>query len=259
MELDKKDIYEIHNCEPARIEHMKLEKYAQEEYSESAFRVKVDGAETKYCWCSICKSIYSADKKHLMGNIRTHWNGHRSRKRVVQNTLDNFVSKKLKISISESEIAEFRRCAAQALCESALPISFFESAGAQTLFDAVQSKFKFLIIGYESYMYLELLKLNDDVRKTLTPSKYYMKCCLEQMSANTKDIIVTHGKNWAENGRLSVQVDHWVPKNCVIASRQILGIMLVVRSPDFKSQAKTLLSVMPVRKKTHLGKLALTF
>ena len=169
MELDKKDIYNISNYEPTRIEHVKLEKYAQEEYAESAYRVKIDNAETKFCWCSICKSIYSADKKHLMGNIRTHWNGHRSRKRVVQNTLDNFVSKKSKISISESEIAEFRRCAAQALCESALPISFFESAGAQTLFDAVQSKLKFLIIGYESYMYLELLKLNDDVRKALTP------------------------------------------------------------------------------------------
>ena len=259
MELDKKDIYNISNYEPTRIEHVKLEKYAQEEYAESAYRVTIDNAETKYCWCSICKSIYSADKKHLMGNIRTHWNGHRSRKRVVQNTLDNFVSKKSKISISESEIAEFRRCAAQALCESALPISFFESAGAQTLFDAVQSKLKFLIIGYESYMYLELLKLNDDVRKAMTPSAYYMKCCLQQMSKDTKEIIVTHGQRGTENGRLSVQVDHWVPKNCVIASRQVLGIMLVIRSSDFKSQAKTLLSVMPVRKKTHLGKLALTF
>ena len=142
MELDKKDIYEISNSEPARIEHVKLEKYAKEEYAESAYRVKVDNAETKYCWCSICKSIYSADKKHLMGNIRTHWNGHRSRKRVVQNTMDNFVSKKVKISISEAEIVRFRRVAAQALCESALPISFFESAGAQTLFNGVQSKFK---------------------------------------------------------------------------------------------------------------------
>ena len=142
MELDKKDIYEISNCEPTRIEHVKLEKYAQEEYAESAYRVKVDDAETKFCWCSICKSIYSADKKHLMGNIRIHWNGHRSRKRVVQNTLDNFVSKKVKITISEDEIAKFRRCAAQALCESALPISFFESAGAQTLFDGIQSKLK---------------------------------------------------------------------------------------------------------------------
>ena len=105
-------------------------------------------------------------------------------------------------------------------------------------------------------MNLELLKVNDDVRKALTPSEYYMKCCLEQMSTNTKDIIVTHGKRWAENGRLSLQVDHWVPKNCVITSRQILGIMLVIRSSDFKSQAKTLLCVMPVLKKTHLGKLA---
>ena len=56
-------------------------------------------------------------------------------------------------------------------------------------------------------MYLELLKVNDDVRKALTPSEYYMKCCLEQMSTNTKDIIVTNGKRWAENGRLSVQVN----------------------------------------------------
>ena len=144
MELDKKDICKIIDGEPERIEHVKLKKYAEEEYAESAYRVIVDGAETKYCWCAICKMVYWADKKHLMGNIRTHWNGHRSRKRVVQNTMDNFVSKKVKITISESEIAQFRRCAAQALCESALPISFYESAGAQTLFDGVQSKFKLL-------------------------------------------------------------------------------------------------------------------
>lgn len=224
MELDQKDICKIIDGEPKRIEHVKLIKYAEEEYAEAAYRVKIDNAETKYCWCSICKQIYSADKKHLMGNIRTHWNGHRSRKRVVQNTLDKFVSKKSKISISESEIAEFRRCAAQALCESALPISFFESAGAQTLFNAVQSKLKILIIGFESYMYLELLKLNDDVRKALTPSEYYMKCCLQQISKDTKEIIVSHGKNWAANGRLSIQIDHWVPAE--IKSNQLyqLGI-----------------------------------
>ena len=103
-------------------------------------------------------------------------------------------------------------------------------------------------------MYLELLKLNDDVRKALTPSEYYMKCCLQQLSKDTKEIIVTHGKNWAANGRLSIQIDHWVPKNCVIASRQKLGIMVVVRSADFKVQAKTLLSVAAAKKKTHPGK-----
>ena len=81
MELDKKDICKIIDGEPKRIEHVKLIKYSEEEYAEAAYRVKIDNAETKYCWCSICKQIYSADKKHLMGNIRTHWNGHRSRKR----------------------------------------------------------------------------------------------------------------------------------------------------------------------------------
>ena len=105
-------------------------------------------------------------------------------------------------------------------------------------------------------MYLELLKLNDDVRKSLTPSEYYMKCALQQMSEDTKKMIVSHGKNWAENGRISIQIDHWVPKNCVIASRQILGIMVVVRSADFKVQAKTLLSVATAIKKTHSGKQA---
>ena len=103
-------------------------------------------------------------------------------------------------------------------------------------------------------MYLELLKVNDEVRKALTPSEYYIKCCLQQFSNDTKKMIVNHGKRWAENGRLSIQIDHWVPKNCVIASRQILGIMLVIRSSDFKSQAKTLLSVETAIKKTHSGK-----
>ena len=142
MELDKNDIYKIIDSEPDRFEKIKLEKFSNDEYAESAYRVKVDDLETKYCWCSICKTVYSADKKHLAGNIRTHFNGHRSRKRVVQNTMDNFVSKKLKITISEAGIVEFRLCAAQALCESALPISFFESTGAKTLFDGVQSKLK---------------------------------------------------------------------------------------------------------------------
>ena len=142
MELDKTDICNIIDKEPKRIERVKLEKYAKDEFAESAYRIKVDDLETRYCWCSICKMVYSADKKHTMGNIRIHFNAHRSRKRVVQNTIDNFVSKKPKITVSETEIAEFRRCAAQALCEGALPISFFDSTGAQTLLDGVQSKFQ---------------------------------------------------------------------------------------------------------------------
>ena len=104
-------------------------------------------------------------------------------------------------------------------------------------------------------MYLELLKLNDEVRRALTPSKYHIKCCLQQISKDTKDIIIKHGKIWAENARLSIQIDHWVPKNCVIASRQILGVMLVIKSADFKSEAKTLLSIETTIKKTHSGKL----
>ena len=106
MELDKKDICKIIDGEPDRIEHVKLKKYAEEEYAESAYRVKVDGDETKYCWCAICKMVYSADKKHLMGNIRTHWNGHRSRKRVVQNTMDNFVSKKSKFRFRRPKLLD---------------------------------------------------------------------------------------------------------------------------------------------------------
>ena len=103
-------------------------------------------------------------------------------------------------------------------------------------------------------MYLELLKLNDEVRKVLTPSKYYMKCCLQEISKNTKDIIIKYGKIWAENGQLVIIIDHWVPKNSVIASRQILGIMLVIKSSDFKSEARTLLSVATAIKKTYSGK-----
>ena len=45
MELDKKDICKIIDGEPNRIEHVKLKKYIEEEYAESAYRVKVDGVE----------------------------------------------------------------------------------------------------------------------------------------------------------------------------------------------------------------------
>ena len=57
MELDKKDICKIIDAEPNRIKHVKLEKFVKEEYAESAYRVKVDDLETKYCWCSIWKRI----------------------------------------------------------------------------------------------------------------------------------------------------------------------------------------------------------
>jgi len=89
--MERLDIYGIIKNEPNRITHVKLEKYAYREFAESAYRVKVDGSDTKYCYCAICKSYFSADKNHTVGNIRSHYNSHHStRKRNLQNTTFNF-------------------------------------------------------------------------------------------------------------------------------------------------------------------------
>ena len=80
----------IMNSEPNRIQLIKLEKYAYKEFAESAYRVKIDDTETKYCYCAICQSYFSADKNHTVGNIRSHYNSHHSRKRAPKNTMQNF-------------------------------------------------------------------------------------------------------------------------------------------------------------------------
>ena len=138
--MEKIEILKIIQSEPDRIKNVKIKKYAATEFAESAYRVNLDGQETKYCYCEICKSVFSADTNHTLGNIRSHHNGHTSRKRVLTKTMDNFVVKKSKISVSDSEINEFRKMAARTVCESALPMTFFESKGAKTLMDGVQSK-----------------------------------------------------------------------------------------------------------------------
>ena len=60
---------------------------------------------------------------------------------------------------------------------------------------------------------------------------------------------------WAQSSRLSLMCDHWVPKNSIISARNILGILLVVKSEDYSKQANVFLSIENVSKKTHAGKL----
>ena len=88
--MERIDMLKIMNSEPNRIQLIKLEKYADKEFAESAYRVKIDDSETKYCYCAICQSYFSADKNHTVGNIRSHYNSHHSRKRASKNTMQHF-------------------------------------------------------------------------------------------------------------------------------------------------------------------------
>ena len=56
------------------------------------------------------------------------------------------------------------------------------------------------------------------------------------------------GKNWAQKGRLSIRVDHYVAKNMVISASSTLGILLLVSNEDFTKKAKVMLCVETVAK-----------
>ena len=139
--MGKINFASINEKEPDRITKVKLKKYEEEVFAESGYRVVLDGEDTKYCWCAICDTYFSADSNHTLGNIRSHFNGHKNRKRGPKVTMDNFVTKKTKISISPDEIAEYRKLATQSLCMAGQPNSYFESNGAKLLFDSLQRKF----------------------------------------------------------------------------------------------------------------------
>ena len=97
--------------------------------------------------------------------------------------------------------------------------------------------------------------MDDDVRKILTPTRYYVKSNLKLISNETRDIVKKYGDMWAQSSRLSLMCDHWVPKNSIISARNVLGILLVVKSEDYSKQANVFLSIENVSKKTHAGKL----
>ena len=68
---------------------------------------------------------------HALVNIRSHFNSHKvSRKRGPQNTMERYITKKTKLSLSKGEIDEYRKVAAQSLCIAGQPNSYFESVGA---------------------------------------------------------------------------------------------------------------------------------
>ena len=134
--MDKIKLHEIDQNEPERIKKVKLEKYRDQPYSESGYRVQLDGADTKFCWCQICSTFFSADSNHALVNIRSHFNSHKvSRKRGPQNTMERYITKKTKLSLSQGEIDEYRKVATQSLCIAGQPNSYFESEGATVLFD----------------------------------------------------------------------------------------------------------------------------
>ena len=95
--------------------------------------------------------------------------------------------------------------------------------------------------------------MDDDVRKILTPTRYYVKSNLKLISNETKDIVGKYGEMWAKKSRISLMCDHWVPKNNVISARSVLGILLVVKSDDYSKQANVFLTLENVTKKTHAG------
>ena len=139
--MDKIKLHEIDQNEPERIKKVKLEKYRDQPYSESGYRVQLDGSDTKFCWCQICSTFFSADSNHALVNIRSHFNSHKvSRKRGPQNTMERYITKKTKVSLSQGEIDEYRKVATQSLCIAGQPNSYFESVGATVLFDGLQSK-----------------------------------------------------------------------------------------------------------------------
>ena len=157
--MDKTKLSEIIKNEPERIKKVKLEKYKNEPFAESGYRVQIDGTDTKFCWCSICTTFFSADSNHTLGNIRSHHMGHKSRKRTTQNTMENYFVKKTKLSLSQVEIDEYRKVATQSLCMAGQPNSYFESAGATVLFDGIQRKFC-CFIQYELYITFTVYFIN---------------------------------------------------------------------------------------------------
>ena len=139
--MDKTKLHEIDQNEPERIKKVKLEKYRDQPFAESGYRVKLDDTDTKFCWCQICSTFFSADSNHALVNIRSHFNSHKvSRKRGPQNTMERYITKKTKVSLSQGEIDEYRKVATQSLCIAGQPNSYFESEGANVLFDGIQRK-----------------------------------------------------------------------------------------------------------------------
>ena len=88
--MDKKDLKELDEIDENRITKTIIPKYENEDFSASAHRVYIDGKETKFCFCSTCNCYFSADRKHLVSNIRSHFNSHASRKRTQKSTLESF-------------------------------------------------------------------------------------------------------------------------------------------------------------------------
>ena len=56
--MDKTKLHEIDQNEPERIKKVKLEKYRDQPFAESGYRVKLDDTDTKFCWCQICSTFF---------------------------------------------------------------------------------------------------------------------------------------------------------------------------------------------------------
>ena len=104
-------------------------------------------------------TFFSADSNHTLGNIISHHNGHKSRKRTTQNTMENYFVKKTKLSLSQVEIDEYRKVATQSLCMAGQPNSYFESEGATVLFNGIQRKLC-CFIQYELYITFTVYFIN---------------------------------------------------------------------------------------------------
>ena len=138
--MEKLDLLKLSKIDKERIKKVVITKYSNEEFAVAANRVYVDNEETKFCFCNTCEAYFSADKKHLAGNIKSHFNSHGTRKRTTETTLDSWVTKKTKISISQSDIDQYRKKVTEAVCIGAQPLSYFDTNGANVLFDAVKGK-----------------------------------------------------------------------------------------------------------------------
>ena len=68
--MDRIELTKILGKQPERIKRVKLEKYENEPFAESSYRIQLDGKDTKFCWCSVCETYFSADNNHTLGNIR---------------------------------------------------------------------------------------------------------------------------------------------------------------------------------------------
>ena len=147
--MEKIDLPELGKIDKNRITKVIIPKYENEDFWAAAHRVYVDDKETKFCYCSTCNCYFSADRKHLVGNIRSHFNSHATRKRTQKTTLESWVTKKTKIAISPSEIDTYRKRVTQALCIGAQPLSYFDTEGAKVLFNAVQGKILKFVLKFK--------------------------------------------------------------------------------------------------------------